>query len=707
MQIKDDSLENDLAGSDEEVKKLKPMTESQVKAILDAHIRNSMGYIGGELSDQRSRAMDYYLSEPFGDEAEGRSKVVSSDVMDTIEWIMPSMMRTFTATDDAVRFDAQNEDDTKAAEQETDYVNHVFYKENKGFLVLYTWIKDALLQKNGIVKSFWEESKEETREEYVNLTDDQFMSLMQDEELKAIEYAENPQTQIDPQTGKPVLFTTHDVVFKRTKIKGQAKIINIAPEDFFISKGHPSIDIKDVPFCAHRAKKTASELLEMGVSQDVIDKLPSSQEVDSEEKIKRNQLDDEFTDFNQESADKSVREITIYECYIRMDYDGDGIAELRKITKAGEQIIDKEGPGGVEVDAIPFTAITPVILCHKFFGLSVADLVMDLQKIKSTIWRQMLDNMYLSNNGRNAINKNLVNIDDLLTSRPGGIVRVDGDPSTAIVPLVTQPLNPTSYQMIEYIDRVREGRTGVSQAAMGLNDNLLNNNKGDPTVARVMTAAEQRVELIARIFAETGIKSLFLRLHELLMKHQDQEKIVQLRNEWIPIRPQEWRTRTDMTVNVALGNGERQQAMQSMMMILNMYKDIIASGGLDVLVTLPNIYRAAIDTVKLSGIKNPSVYFTDPTSDEAKQVLDSKAKQAEEAKVNDPNLLFVKVEAEKVALQHQREIFNMQQNQAKEIEKLRQDYESKVNDQAIKLTELELKYSQPPKQNIDIPGSLV
>lgn len=688
---------------DKSSKKSKRMTDTEVKAILEAHIHNSMGYTSGELSDQRGKAMDYYLGEKFGNEVEGRSEVVSTDVSDVIEWIMPAMMRTFTASDDAVRFDPQNAEDIKPAEQQTDYVNYVFYKENPGFLILYTWIKDALLQKNGLVKTFWEKTTHEEREEYVDLTEDQYMALIQDEELEPIQYSQNETVQIDPQTGQPVPFITHNVVCKRTRIKGQVRIINIPPEDFLISKNHYSIDLKDAPFCAHRADKTASELLEMGVSQDIIDKLPDANEIDREEKIKRNNLDDESNDlFTQGLIDKTTRMIIVYECYIKMDYDGDGIAELRKVTKSGNEILSNE-----EVDSIPFDALTPVILCHKFFGLSIADLVMDLQLIKSTIWRQMLDNMYLINNSRTAINKNTVNLDDLLTSRPGGVVRCDGDPAVALQPIITAPLSPMSYQMIEYIDRVREGRTGVSQASMGLNDNLLSNNKGDPTVARVMSAAEQRIELIARIFAETGIKSLFLRIHELVMKHQDQEKIIELRNEWIPIRPQEWHTRTDMTVNVALGNAERQQALQSMMGVAVMYKDMIANGGLNVLVTLPNIYRAAIDTAKLSGIKNPSVYFTDPTSQEAQTALAEQKKQSEEAKANDPNLLYVKVEEQKVALQHQRELFDMTQSHAKEVQRLQQEYEEKLNDQAIRLTELELKYSQPPKQDVDIPGSLV
>jgi hypothetical protein len=681
-------------------KKINPMSEDQVKAILDAHIHDSMGYIGGELTKQRGMAMDYYLGEPFGNEIDGRSKVVSTDVADTIEWIMPSLMRTFTACDDAVIFDPVGPEDTDAAQQETDYVNHVFYKKNHGFLILYQFIKDALLQKNGITKSFWEEIDHEEREEYFGLSEEQFVMMMQDDSLEAIAKNDNAELLMTEQG--PVEFKTVDVVFKRKSKKGQIRVINIPPEDFLISKGYSSINLDDAPFIAHRGTPTASALLEMGVPQEKIDKLPDAKETEQEEKIKRNNLNDE-RDLSQDAIDKSTRKITVYECYIRIDEDGDGIAELRKILKAGNEILRDE-----PVDSQPFDAITPIILCHKFFGLSIADLVMDLQLIKSTILRQMLDNMYLTNNSRNAINKDIVNLDDLLTSRPGGIVRCNGDPSTAIVPLVTQPLSDSAFRMMEYIDRIREGRSGVSQMSMGLNNSLLTNNKGDQSVDRVMTAAEQRIELVARIFAETGIKSLFLRIHEILLKHQDKKAVVQLRGKWVDVNPAEWRTRTDMTVNVGLGTGERQQLVQAVMGVIAMQREIIANGGESILVTMPNIYKALVDIAKYSGIKNPEQYYQDPKSQEAQAAMQEKQQKAEEAKQTDPNLLFVKVEAQKNevtaqknSLEHQRKMMELETNYRDKEAKMQEQMKKQVDDIAVKLTELELKY------NSNVPGSLV
>jgi hypothetical protein len=696
----------------------KKMSDSELSAIIDAQLRSSMGYLSGDLTSQRSKAMDYYLGEPFGNEVEGRSKVVSTDVADVVEWMVPSLMRTFTATDDAVCFDPVTLDDTEAAAQETDYVNHVFFKENPGFIILYTWIKDALLQKNGIVKTYWDETKEETREEYENLTEDEFAYISQDTELQAIEHTEKQSIEMVPVptpdgqiVEQPVPQTTHDVVFKRTRIKGQVKVINIPPENYYIVKNHPSIDIKDASFVAHDSDMTESDLREMGIDDETIGKLPDwNDEKTSEERVARENLKEETNDFsNRTMSDKTMRVIRVFECYVRVDYDNDGIAELRKVTKAGNTILMNE-----EVDFIPFTVWTPVILTHKHFGLSIADLVMDLQLIKSTLLRNIMDNIYHINNSRHAVNENMVQLDDLLVSRPGGVVRCNGDPSTAIVPIVTQPLGDTTYQMMEYIDKIREGRAGISQMSMGLNDDLLNNNKGDQSVQRVMTAAEQRVELIARIFAETGFKPLMLRVHELLQKHQDKEKVVQLRGKWVQVNPQEWHERTDMTVNVGLANGERQQLVQSMNGIIAMQREAIAAGGLGSFVSLKNVYRAATDMSKYAGVRNPELYFTNPESDEAKAAMAKQQQDAEKAKAEDPNALYVKVEAQKNALEHQRAMFDLQQKEKnmneemqRKIAELSSNYESKLNDQALKLTELELKYSLPPKQNVNIPGSLV
>lgn len=612
------------------------LTDNDLKAILDAEIHQASGYVGGELSDQRTKALDYYLGEPFGNEVEGRSQVISTDVQDTIEWMLPSLVKTFTEAEEIVSFDPTGAEDEAQAEQETDYVRHVFEKDNDGFLILYTYFKDALLSKDGIVKIYWDESEKVTREEYAGLTDDELLMVAQDlEQQGEVEIAEHTAylpdgTELEEgqifhvmpdgtlmegeMEGYPAPPLTHDVVFKWTRKIGKARIVPIPPEEFGISRLHNSVSLQDCQFCYHEREMTASELIEMGYDRKLVESLPSDHGIEDEEEEARYNLTDEDKSYSA-PIDQSMRRIKVYECYIRVDQDGDGVAELRKITKAGNEILDNE-----EIDRIPFAAITPTILTHKFYGLSVADSVMDLQLIKSTIWRQMLDNMYLANNPRNEVVEGQVNLDDLLTSRPGGVVRTKAP--GMISPLRMERIGPEAFTMLEYIDKVKEGRTGVSADAVSHAD-LLDNNKGDATVARVMTWAQSRVELIARVFAETGVKDMFLQVRELLSKHQDKQRVVKLRGQWVPVNPRIWKERNSTTVHVGLGTGSKEAKLQALMMLAQEQPGMMQMG----LATKQNVYALREDMAKLMGVNTFTQYMVDPRSPEGQQIEMQMAQQ--------------------------------------------------------------------------------
>ena len=684
------------------------MTTDELKAAIEAQIRHSMGYIGGDLSAERRKAMEYYLGEPFGNEVEGRSAVISRDVMDVIEWMLPYLLKVFATTDEFVRFEPVDYTDVDKAAQETDYCNYIFDKKNSGFLILNQWFKDALLQKNGIVKVYWDKSEVIKKDTYENLNELEFLQLVQDPQLEII--AHTLKTEIQSSEMGEVEVSVHDVTVQRTKTEQGVKIVNVPPEEYGIVWNHNSIDPNGAAFQYHRSKKTVTELLEMGFDAQIIARIPNATPLDTDESVARRNLNDEReTAYN--PIDKSMREVEVFECYAYVDFDGDGKAELRQIFWAGNEILSNE-----EVDSQPFCVITPCILPHKFFGLSVADMVMDLQLIKSTIWRQLLDNMFLINNHRTAINSQTVNLDDLLVSRPGGIVRVEGDPGAAIVPMPIQPLNQMSYQMLEYMDKVREGRAGVSQLSQGLDVNALNNNKGDYSIERMMTAAEQRVELIARIFAETGVKALFLRIHELCQKHQDKKAVVQLRNKWVEVNPQEWRERTDMTVNVGLGTGERTKLSAALTALIQMQQTIVAGGGMNVLVTPKNIYNTLADFAKYSGIRNIEPYLTDPDTPEAQQQIQMQQQAAQQP---DPTLEALRAQAQlqaqmnqikqqEVGLKHSQEVARLENDKMRQaaefqakLEEMQRKQQEAIDNMAIKLTELELKY------NSNVPGALV
>ena len=483
--------------------------EQELMSRIHQEISDSLGY-DGEISLQREEAIKYYYALPFGNEVDGRSQYVDSTVQDTIEWIKPSLMRVFASGDEMVKFTPHGPEDVSAAAQATDYVNYVFTKDNKGWEILYSWFHDALLQKNGIVKVWWDEYPEEKREEYRNLGEVEFEYLISDDEVEVLEHTEYEDNGV----------IYHDLVIKRSSYNGKIKIENVPPDEFLISREAKSI--QDARFVCHRVKKTVSELRQMYPDDDFdVGELGAgyNEEVYNAERQARYEIDDSFAwgDGMNESGEEALREYWLHESFIQTDYDDDGIAELRKVCSVGDYIFSNE-----EIDKVPFVSITPLKIPHKFFGMSVADLVMDLQLIKSTLMRNLMDNAYNQNFGRYAVMEGQANLDDLLTQRPGGIVRVKSP--NAVMPLATPPLQPESFQMLGYLDEVREARTGVNKNTQGINADALTSHTTATAVNAVMTNAQSRVELIARQFAETGVKELMLFIYELLLKYQDKER---------------------------------------------------------------------------------------------------------------------------------------------------------------------------------------
>lgn len=581
-----------------------PMTDRELSAIVMTEVRDAIGYIGttSDISNERATALRYYLGEPFGDEREGRSKVVSRDVADTVEWILPSLLRVFAGGNDIARFEPVGQEDEAFADQATDYINYVFSKDNNGFLILYTWFKDALIQKNGIVKYWWEVSERAEIETYSGLSEPEMVHLVSDDDVEVIEHSTN----VDPDG---VLSEAHDIKIRRRRKEGRVRIEPLPPEEFLIARRARSLE--DADFVGHRVYKTRSELVAAGYPKRLVETLPTYHDVDDTEEALARWGDEDSGRVG--SLDPMMQIIEIVEAYLRVDEDGDGIAELMKVTVAGSgaggdrgQLLDKE-----PVDDIPFAALCPVPMPHKFFGLSVADLVMDLQRIKSVLWRQMLDNLYLTNNPQREVVMSKLEkggLDDLLNSKVGGIIRAKQE--GAVRELAVPHAAAASFPMMEYVDRVRQHRTGVAPATTGLDAEALQNQTAT-AVNQMTSAANQRIELIARIFAETGVKDLFRGLLRLVARHQDKPRMVRLRNQWVPMAPALWNAEMDVSVEVGLGHGSRDQQMATMMQILNLQKEALGAGGLG-LVTPKHIYNALGKLVQWAGLKSVTPYFSDP-----------------------------------------------------------------------------------------------
>ena len=617
-------------------------TDQELLSRIHSEITDALGY-GGEISDQREEAIKYYYALPFGNEVDGRSQYVDSTVQDTIEWIKPSLMRVFASGDEMVKFTPHGPEDVQAAEQATDYVNYVFTKDNPGWEILYSWFHDALLQKNGIVKVWWDEYEEMQREEYHNLGDMEFQFLIASDDVEVIEHTEVAGNEIEG------VETYHDVVIKRTGYNGKVCIENVPPDEFLISR--EAKGIQDARFVCHRVRKTLSELRVMYPDEDFgPEDLGGgySEELYNAERLARYEFDDSsnIADGWGGNEEEALREYWLHESFIRTDYDEDGIAELRKVCSVGNYVFSND-----EIDKVPFISITPLKIPHKFFGMSVADLVMDLQLIKSTLMRNLMDNAYNQNFGRYAVLEGQANLDDLLTQRPGGVVRVKSP--NAVMPLATPPLQPESFQMLGYLDEVRESRTGVNKNTQGINADALTSHTTATAVNAVMTNAQSRVEMIARQFAETGVKELMWCIYELLLKYQDKERVVMLRNEWVPVRPDMWSDKMDCTVSVALGNGSKDQQMMHLSQMIQFAAQAM-QGGLPI-VTPQNMYNLGSALVKAMGYQNVDDFLTPPPppqpeqpspEDQMKQ-MEMQVKQKElEIKAADVQLKAAKIEQE-------------------------------------------------------------
>ena len=656
----------------------KKMTDDELASKLSNEIESASGNFNTELSEQREDAMKYYLGEKFGNEIEGRSEIVTTDVRDTIEYIMPSLMRIFTTHNNVAEFEPQGPEDVEMAQQATDYVNYVFNKQNNGFKVLYDAFKDALISKTGVIKHFWEEKTEVSTENYTNLTEIEYQSILANDDMEVIEHTEviiQKQQVDDFGTLISPAIVEHDVKVKKTKTDGQVRVLSVPPEEFLVSRRATSVE--DASFVCHRVKKSVSDLILEGYPKSLVDELPSYTQNNAEfneERIARFSYDDDSSPSNE--GEGPSRKVWLEECYMHIDYDNDGIAELRKITKGGHIILDNE-----EIDSIPFSTICPLPIPHKFHGMSIADTVQDIQLIKSTIMRNLLDNMYLTNNARYAVLAGQVELDDLLSSKPGGIVRMRAP--GAVTALPTPQIQPYAFQMVQYLDGIREERSGVSKMTQGLNPDVLTSHVTSGAISAATESSMQRIELIARIFAETGIKDLFRNIYSLVQRYEDRQKIAYLNGKFVPIDVSRWKEKLNCTVNVGVGSGSQSSKTQTMGSIMQIIQGLIQNGGMGSLVTPQNIYNAVSEFIAQSGYKNADQFISNP----AMMPPQPPAPPSLEEKVAQQK---AQVELQKLQLQAQ-ELEIDTQLKAQEL-KLKQE-EAAIN-LALKQQELQIKKSQ-------------
>ncbi len=500
-----------------------------------------------------------------------------------------------------MQFDPVSSEDEEQAKQETDYCNYIVLERNNGFLVLNSAVKDALLLRAGYVKCNWTKRSDIVLETYTGQSDEEIALLLQDKDVEVVGHVEYPDPMaagaIDQQ-GMPVNAMLHDVKVRRSRPTEYVEVVPIPPDEVLVSDRAPGPSLQDVDFVQHRVTVMLSEVRQMGyeVDDDIgDDNSAESLEDDARARFSGSEDDDP-------TSDPARRLVLLKETWIRIDRDGDGIAELRRVCQIGQTLLADE-----EADIVPIACGTGTIMPHEHLGVSVYDMVADLARLKTALMRSFMDAKYLSTAPRLVVNPDNVNIDDLLISRPGGIIRTSGVPGNDVFPLLTPDTGASALQGLEYLDAVRENRTGYTRYAQGMDsDSLINK-----TATGLMQATSQsqlRLEMISRTIAETLLRDLFRIIHALTLKHSTKDEKIRLKNKWVTISPRSWVRRTDLQISVGLGSGTGDQMLAKLTALNPLIQQAMQMGLAGPL----EAYNYGAEVLKAAGFKNPDRFLKPP-----------------------------------------------------------------------------------------------
>ena len=560
------------------------MTNEELQRELKAEIDSAINYTDYHLSSQRTKAIHYYRGDLFGTEEEGRSQVVMTTLRDTVQQVMPSLMRVFAGSDKVVEYAPRSAEDVPMAEQATDYANYVLMQDNPGYRVIYGACKDALYQKVGITKAYYDESVEVRYHRFTGLNLLALNELFNDPDVEFVEVEEGPNGEFD-------------VELKRMKKRDRIVVENLPPEEFLIDRKARSL--RQAQFVAHRCKMVPHELVAMGYPKELVDKHKSTNDdlTWNRERHARNRY--EITD-----ADGDSESVLYIEAYIYRDVDEDGLAELRRVCLMGDgyEVVDNE-----PWDMIPFADWQIDPEPHTFIGHDLADRTMDLQRINSEVTRAMLDSLAQSINPRMAVVEGKANMNDVLNNETGGVIRQDAP--GMVQPLAQPFVGKEAMPVLEMFDQIKEARTGISRQAAGLDADALQSMTAS-AVSAIEQGSKMTLEVMARNLAETGFKKLMGQLLQLITKHQDQPRMVRLRNEWVDVDPSTWDAQMDVCVNVALGSGLEGQKMAVLGRTLEIQQAALAQMGIsNPLVGLGQVRYTLGEMLELSGFQDTSRFF--------------------------------------------------------------------------------------------------
>lgn len=740
------------------------MSESQIVGFLGRKIWQSMNDEDGDISDDRKENFNYYVGAEYGNEREGYSSFVTREALETVEWVLPNVLRTFLSGDQVVQFEPMGPDDEDASAQETDITNYFVMRANNGglggFLPLHHWMKDCLMYPNGYIKAYMEEITETDVGTVTGLNEYGVQMLDDDPDVEIIEQRSRtiqvpasgpampgmppvgqgapgvmpggspvqspppgppqgagpgdalggqPNPNQPPMGGPPIppdilqmsqMGTQDQEVFdlkiRTTKQVMQLKIMPVPPEECLVDNDCTTLNLDEADFVCHRVRKNYTQLVNEGYDPDELDMVGLGEDYQwNDERVNRLFYEDEDPDAEDED-DPSMRTFWVHECFAWYDFNGDGLGEHRRTVLIGDRVFEN-----VETNYQPMIAMSAILMQHKHTGMGYIDIMKDLQVLGSVLTRQLLDNIYKINVRRKVFSEDALTEDgstmEAILNTQAEFIPVRGPAANAFVPEPTQSIVGELLPVIQHFTEQRTARTGVAPEYM-LDANSLQEVRQD-VFNNAMDRASQRIEMLVRIFAETGYRQLMLKVHQLLRSHWDIERTVKLRGKWVDVDPQGWRQRTDMAVTTGLGFHTKQQQMGMLTQLLSMQKEAAGSGLSDP----SKIYKGLEKLVNASGIGDVRQFFVDPDSPEF---------QPPEPQP-DPNAILAQAQAKALETEQQRKMQEFQVTSQTDMQKAQMDVQikqaelqGKQADRDLKVREMALKEKEMESQGLLAAGEL-
>ena len=688
------------------------MSDSELVALLSQAEEDAATY-NGEFSADNTKFLSAYLGEKTGEFSSipNQSSVVSTDIADVVEADMPSLARIFLGSGDVVTFqpNTESEIEIQEAEEKTKYVNWIVRSQPESFNIIHNWLKDAEIQKNGVVKYFIEEQKEVEQVEYDNVDAQEIQAII--ESLKGskvdrvkVEIEEQEESEIIGD--EPNQNATFEIKFRVTTEKQKVCILNIPPESFLITRNARSIE--DAELVGDRVRKTRGELLSEGFDRELIDQLSTVDEADNRNSnldSVRNR-DQGGSNYDTNINNWASENVEISDLYVKVDFDGDGIAERRHVMISGNKVLVNE-----YFNHVPYASLSAILMPHKAIGRSRAEITYPYQLQKTALQRGINDNIYMVNNPRNVVHPD-VDLDDMLTVRTNGIVRMDEDtnilPGNAVFPLQIPYIGQQALQVIQYVDSTRAQTTGSLMSNQGLDADKLN----QETATRfngVKDSSDAKIELIARNYGETGFRKLYEGIAWLVSRYQNTETEFRVLGKALTVNPKSWKYSHYVQSNVGLGAGDNEKSLEVLQGIYGIQQSLITQGS--TLADEKDVYNTLSRIIEGAGFPRVNEFFNDPeepdeTLKAENEILNKMVVQLQEQAAAMQNPL---AEAEQIKQQAflvkaqsdaQIKVAQLQSDNEQFQQKLAADSEKASEDLALKLTDLEMKYGQDLNANM-------